>query len=131
VPFYAILCHQVKMERAVILATENSDRERLDDARRQICALRESLLDLLLMVEPRWGASTDIPMAESERLRRSAASAEHREFKIGRARSVIDGGKEYDTDWNEAIDSAVRIAAGNHYGKMVVHEIRALRREAK
>lgn len=98
---------------------------------RQVCALRESLLDLLEMVDRRPAASIDIPMSESDRLRRAAAGAEHREFKIARARLVIDGGKEYDSDWNEAIDEAVRVACADHYGRMIAHQIRHLKRSTE
>ena len=102
--------------------------DRTEALRRQVCALRESLLDLLYMVDRGSAACTDIPLPESDRLRRAAASAEHREFKIARARSVIDGGREYDSDWNEAIDEAVRIAYADRYGRMVAHQIRQLKR---
>lgn len=74
----------------------SSDRE---EAARQklyehVRELRESLLDLLSMVDDRVCAVTDVPVPEPERLRRAAAQAEHRAFKIKRARAVIDGTNE-------------------------------------
>jgi hypothetical protein len=53
--------------------------------------LRESLLDLLAIVDEGPAVCTDIPMPEPERLRRAARRAEHRGHKIARARALIDG----------------------------------------
>ena len=106
----------------------SEDRERRMS--RQICALRESLLDLLNMVDRRSAVCTDIPMSNSDRLYWQAAAAEHREFKIARARSTIKDGREYDSDWNEAINEAVRIIGEDNYGRMVVHKLHHLKRQS-
>ena len=107
----------------------DEDRERR--MRGQICALRESLLDLLHMVYQRSAAYTDVSMPESDRLYRQAAAAEHREFKIARAMTALRNGSEYDSDWNEAIEAAMKIAAEDRYGRMVVNKIRSLKRESE
>jgi tRNA nucleotidyltransferase (CCA-adding enzyme) len=76
--------------------TKTSEREQAARAKlyRHVAELRESLLDLLAMVDKRPAVSTDIPWPEAERLRRAAREVEHREHKIARARAIIDGTAE-------------------------------------
>ena len=76
------------------MTTYHQSSEREEAARtklyKHVTELRESLLDLLAMVD-RSVVCTDVPLAEPERLRRAARHAEHQEHKIARARAVIDG----------------------------------------
>lgn len=77
---------------------EEAARAKLYEYNRLLYGAVLDLLSIMRASDDPWGASTDMPMREPERLRRRAAEIEREDAIIHRAREIIDatkGAKQY------------------------------------
>lgn len=73
---------------------EEAARQKLYEYNRLLYGAVLDLLSVLRASNDPWGASTDMPMPEPERLRRRAAEIERQDAIIHRAREIVDKTKD-------------------------------------